>query len=109
MTPVYKEQALEDIREEFPHTWGYVYIVHSTSGHLKFGRSRKPDQRFRQLVKTQGPFEYRLVKSILTNDMYEFEKELHSRFANEHVRGEWFADVPEDDLDLLKSAFMYIL
>jgi predicted GIY-YIG superfamily endonuclease len=87
---------------------GYVYIIRSTSGHYKIGRSTDPHKRFRQLTKTQGPYVYTLVNVIRTNDMYEAEREFHQRFEMKRARGEWF-DLTEDDLGPLVWAGSYTL
>lgn len=36
----------------------------------------------------------------------KLEKELHGRFTNKHVRGEWFS-LTQDDLELIKKEFSY--
>lgn len=71
----------------------FVYVIHSTSGHFKIGFSTNPKRRLRQLKRTQGPFEYRLVAYIklpTVADAKQVEKDLHDAFERKQVNGEWF-------------------
>lgn len=86
----------------------YIYIIHSTSGHYKIGRSSDPQRRLSQLKATEGPFEYSLVNVLETNDANEAEKEFHAKFASKRVRGEWFS-VTAEDLGLLLTEGAYVL
>lgn len=78
-------------------TRGYIYVVHSTSGHYKIGRSKDPHARFKQLTSTQGPYVYTLVNVLSTYDMFEAEADYHRMFEHKRVRGEWF-ELTEEEL-----------
>lgn len=74
---------------------GYVYLLQSQSGHYKIGLTKNPEHR----AKTFGiqlPFEVEFICLIQTEDMPTLETELHTRFADKRVNGEWFNLAPED-------------
>lgn len=71
-----------------------VYIIESTSGHYKIGHSDDPKRRLKELKRTQGPYEYRLIyyRWLSTKDQARYtEQELHRIFATNRVNGEWFS------------------
>lgn len=68
---------------------GFVYLMHSSSGHYKIGASANPQSRLRSL-RTASPFVIRLLHTVHTGDMYEAEKTLHTRYAGKRVNNEWF-------------------
>lgn len=80
---------------------GYVYLIQSPSGAYKIGRSKNPENR----LKTFGvklPFEVEYIAIIRTSDMYALESDLHIRYSDKRVNGEWFALAPAD-VDYIKS------
>lgn len=69
---------------------GYVYILNEINGvHYKIGRTKNPSDRLRTF-EIKLPFEIEYDLLIQTNDMYDLEKTLHTRFADKRVDGEWF-------------------
>lgn len=74
---------------------GWIYILKSSSGHYKIGRTKYLQNRLSQL-QTGSPISLKFVHSIKTQDMKALESELHHRFASKRVRGEWFNLSPED-------------
>ena len=81
---------------------GYVYLINEINGpHYKIGRSVNPEDR----TKTFGiklPYKIEYEALIPTTDMHNLEAELHARFADKRVDGEWFALEPAD-VDYIKS------
>ncbi|MCP4540114.1 MAG: GIY-YIG nuclease family protein [Chloroflexi bacterium] len=73
---------------------GYVYLLQA-GPYYKIGASQTVDKRIKQLS-TIPPFEIELICAIKTNTMYELERELHERFSDKQVRGEWFTLNDED-------------
>jgi predicted GIY-YIG superfamily endonuclease len=76
---------------------GYVYLIQSSTGAYKIGRSKDPNYR----IKTFGvllPFEVEYVTLIPTNNMYSLERAMHSAYASKRLNGEWFA---LDDRDVM--------
>jgi hypothetical protein len=74
---------------------GHVYLLAATTGDYKIGRSKNPPSRAKQ-IGVKMPFGVELIHVIHTDDMRKLESELHTRFAEKHVNGEWFSLSPED-------------
>jgi hypothetical protein len=71
---------------------GFVYIVRGLNGpeeYFKIGRTVNPDSRLKTF-KNKFPFtvEYALV--IRSDNYKKLEKDLHYRFKDKRVEGEWF-------------------
>lgn len=76
----------------------YLYCIGSSAGYCKFGYSRDPAGRLREL-QTGSPDALSLVHSIAIPESEHLrehfharslEKQLHREFAHLRVRGEWF-------------------
>lgn len=74
---------------------GYIYLLKSTSGYWKIGRTRNPDDRI-QTFTVKLPFEVEYEHLIPCSDCIIAERQLHAQFADKRVNGEWFALTPED-------------
>lgn len=74
---------------------GYVYLIQSPTGAYKIGRTKNPKDRMKTFG-VQLPFEVEFVHLIETPDMYTLESDLHKRFEERRVNGEWFALEPAD-------------
>ena len=68
---------------------GFVYLVQSSTGAYKIGRTINPHDRIRTF-NVKLPFEVEYVVVIETANMYSLESELHNQFARKRVNGEWF-------------------
>ena len=82
-------------------TAGYIYLLQSPTGVYKIGRSIDPENR----IKTFGlklPFEVEYICLIETKDMVELERELHERFEEQRVNGEWF-NLGDSDIAYIKA------
>lgn len=80
---------------------GYVYLIKSSTGHWKIGRSKNPKDR----LKTFGvilPFEVQYEHLIPADDMCKAESALHEKYAEKRVNGEWFL-LTEDDIADIKA------
>lgn len=83
------------------HEWyGYIYLFES-QGLYKIGRSHTPAIRRRRL-QTGSPTPIRTVHTLKTVFHKWIEQQLHSRFADKRVRGEWFA-LTDEDVAYIKS------
>lgn len=78
---------------------GYVYILQSSTGHYKIGRTKNPNDRLRTF-NVKLPFEVEFTLLYQTPDMYIVEQVLHDRFEHRRVAGEWFALTPQDIEDI---------
>lgn len=80
---------------------GFVYLLKSTSGFWKIGKTKNPDNR----LKTFGvklPFEVEYEHLIPCEDHNAAEYSLHQRFEANRVNGEWF-DLSPDDVAYIKT------
>lgn len=74
---------------------GYIYLIYASTGQYKIGYSINPKRRLDELAH-HPPFDYELIHTIKTDDMYSLEEHLHSRFLDKRVKGEWFLLAPWD-------------
>lgn len=84
---------------------GFVYLMHSSSGHYKIGASANPQSRLRSL-RTASPFDIRIVHTVYASDMFEAEKTLHTRYAGKRVSNEWF-ELSEFDVQAIQALSHY--
>jgi hypothetical protein len=77
-------------------TKGYVYLLEAESGLYKIGVSIRPHKRISE-VKRAIPSEDLLTLCLIpTPDMFRLESDLHYRFVDKRVKGEWFKLERED-------------
>jgi len=79
---------------------GYVYLLQSPSEYYKIGFSATPEDRVKTF-KNKLPFEVEYICLIPTDNMKKLEGELHDRFEDRRVDGEWFA-LTENDVAYIK-------
>jgi len=94
-----KKQAWAKTRKTSKRV-GYVYILRSSSGYYKIGRTKNPDDRLKTFS-VKLPFEVEYEHVIATDDMVELEKAFHMLFEKKRVEGEWF-DLNAEDIEILK-------
>ena len=75
------------------NTWrhdrhGYVYLLRCGDVY-KIGCAQDLTPRISQ-IKPCLPYPVDLIHSIQSDDMFQLEKELHERFADQRLQGEWF-------------------
>ena len=80
---------------------GYVYVLRSPTGAFKIGMARNPENRI-ETFSVKLPFEVEYEILIKTDDMRGLESQLHRRYAEKHINGEWFA-LTENDLVELRA------
>ena len=69
-------------------TEGYVYLI-QFGEEYKIGTSNNVERRFREL-KTQMPYEGKIVHTIVTGDPEGIEAYWHQYYAEKRLKGEWF-------------------
>lgn len=69
-----------------------VYLIGDSRGSVKIGLARDPAKRLSAL---QGAHASQLDLIAVITGGRNRERELHERFADARLRGEWFADTPE--------------
>lgn len=74
---------------------GYVYVVKADNGLYKIGKAKKPAMRI-QTLGVKLPYVLDTVLLIESGNYSMLERELHQRFADKRLSGEWFALTPED-------------
>lgn len=99
--PTFKPLELPQPEIVFPRPGptlaGYVYLIREPGGLYKIGHSTNPKKRLSSL-RGQTPYalQLELVHTIRCNNRYEAESQLHKRYADKRVRGEWFRLDPDD-------------
>jgi hypothetical protein len=84
---------------------GYVYIMQSVGlTHIKIGSSRNPDRR-RRTFATGNSLPLQILREIPSQDAPRLERELHRRFAQDRLHGDWFDLPPERLQQLLQEPF----
>lgn len=78
----------------------YVYIAKRADGLHKIGCTGNIKKRAYSLGKEHKGFE--IVHTIPTNNAFNLEGELHSRYSSKRRDGEWFALTSDDLLSLLQ-------
>lgn len=68
-----------------------VYFIQCASGYIKIGTAKDPNDRLTALQTAHA--EPLKLLAVLPGGL-RFEHELHERFADVRVGGEWFADAP---------------
>ena len=90
-----RNQIQKTIKNRIPFkrkkTSGYVYLVHCKgTTFYKIGIS-KIDYHLRLSALQSGcPFELEMIYVIHSSNYRKFEQELHHKFRDKRVRGEWF-------------------
>lgn len=73
---------------------GYVYLIHF-GAEYKIGSSSSVERRFRE-IKTQMPYEGKIIHSIATGDPEGIEAYWHEYFKDRRLKVEWFKLSPSD-------------
>lgn len=79
-----------------------VYLIEHELGPVKIGRSNSPVRRLNDL--DVGPYQLRLIGILHSDDSAKLESELHIRFQNKKIRGEWFA-LDVDDVEYIFNEY----
>lgn len=80
---------------------GYVYLIQSPTGAYKIGKSNNPDDRV-HTFEVKLPFEIEYICKIRTDDMHRLESDLHWKFSEKRINGEWF-NLSPDDVEYIKG------
>lgn len=79
---------------------GYVYLM-QFGREYKIGTSNNVERRFREL-KTQMPYEGKVIHTITTGDPEGIEAYWHGYFSGKRLKGEWFK-LTENDIKYFKK------
>ena len=80
---------------------GFVYIIKSSEGYYKIGKSIDKETRIGTL-EVKLPFEIDVEHTIESDDYTLAEKTLHNEYEKKRVRGEWFS-LSKKDLMFIKK------
>lgn len=80
-----------------PH--GFVYLICDPegSGFFKIGVTKGSIEKRIKKLQTGNPNEIFIHSFFQTEDPFFFEKQLHFRYRDYHVHGEWY-DIPQEEL-----------
>ena len=94
---------MSEIQEELKqaeNTSEFVYFIKNTeTARFKIGRTQNVEDRLCQL-QTGNDCPLILYKIIPSENSAELETSLHNKFAEYHIRGEWFA-ISEEQINLV--------
>jgi hypothetical protein len=81
---------------------GYVYLIESVFDKttVKIGCTKNPKQRL-QVLNSQLPFTVQFKHIVLADDMFKYEKQLHSSFSHKRLSKEWYC-LNDADFELIK-------
>jgi hypothetical protein len=79
---------------------GFVYLLKG-QGYYKIGRAKDPHRRSETLA-VQLPFPTEMVAHVHSPDYKALEAELHQRFVDKRLNGEWF-DLSDEDVEYIKG------
>lgn len=78
---------------------GYVYLLES-GGLYKVGRSTRPDKRIAQISPVM-PHPVNVICTVYSEEHEVLEAELHERFRDVRLNGEWF-NLSSENVDYIK-------
>jgi hypothetical protein len=88
-----KEPKIRNCKSRFQKP-GFVYLINSEGDKYKIGVTTNICSRTTHLG-TVIPYEVKLIHSFYTKCSYEKEKELHDKYSEFRIAGEWFLLSPE--------------
>lgn len=80
---------------------GYIYVLESDDGYYKIGQTGSLQNRVKAL-KIQLPFKVHLLHRVAVSDPSAAERQLHQRFKDRRMNGEWFR-LSQEDVEWLTS------
>jgi hypothetical protein len=97
-----REQRLSERALIVRNPAGYVYLLKEINGaHYKIGKTVDPNNRVATFG-VQLPYAVEYEHLIKTDNRHILEGELHQRFADKRVNGEWF-NLEPSDVDYIKG------
>ena len=77
-------------------TYSYVYFITDGHGHIKIGKADDVVQRLKEL-QTGNPYRLTVLLTVMLESpiyAFELELELHKKFDEYRLEGEWFESEP---------------
>jgi len=79
----------------------FIYAIGHPHGFVKIGHSSDPQRRLSG-IQTGSPYRLWIIVQVPSRNPEAVEEQLHSRFENKQVRGEWF-ELSNNDYDTLSD------
>lgn len=79
----------DDDHKSINNEFGFVYLLHFGGEEYKIGCSNNVERRFRE-IKTQMPYDGKIIHAIETGDPEGIEAYWHQYFKDKRLKGEWF-------------------
>lgn len=98
-------EAVKDEIETGRDKSGFIYLIKADTGHYKIGRTKELKRRM-NLFNVNLPFQIELIHTFPSTDYVGAETDLHHRFAEKRVNGEWF-QLSDDEVEWLKLIESY--
>ena len=101
---MFKLKVIDSVLPEYKGKRSYIYIIKNLdSNNLKVGVGSDPLKRLKQL-QTGSDSELSLVyTSFLCSNAFSLENDIHNRFKESHVRGEWFKMSEKEVINYLEK------
>lgn len=100
--PIRRVKAKKQARgavAKFPKVKGYIYVIRAVDEHYKIGLTVNPVTRLRQL-RAGSPHDLAFEILAPCDDIYRIESVLHTQYANQRIKGEWFTLSADDLTDI---------
>ena len=95
----YKERFDKQEKEKVK---GFVYLLKiEGKNQYKIGVTKNLNKRLKQ-ISPKMPFELKIEHKIKHNDIYGMEDELHNKFDDKRIKGEWFK-LNDNDVNYIKG------
>lgn len=82
----------------------YVYFLTADNGLTKIGKTTRLDERIHHFT-TKLPYELTETLVLETNNCTVLETELHNKFVNKRIRGEWF-NLTREDISWIRDKYL---
>lgn len=79
----------------------WVYIIVSSVGVCKVGKSTNPHKRFGTILSSSPVSVYPLICISYNPDIIDLEKEIHDSFSSKLSHGEWYYITIKDIFDII--------
>lgn len=80
---------------------GYIYFLQDDKRRIKIGKTKRITKRIFE-ISSKLPFPIKLIHSFYTEDYTNKEKEIHQKYKQYRIRGEWFL-LPKKEINFIKS------
>lgn len=95
--------APEDKPKDAVMDSGYIYVLRAENNTYKIGRAKNIKSRI-TTIQTSSPLKIDEVLSFFSDNYIEIESELHKRYGEKRIIGEWFSLSSEDISEIREYA-----